>query len=180
MDIAVRTAREEDLDAAGRITAAVFVGDGHTSADSDYVALLRDARTRAAEAELLVAVDRAAADRPAADRPAGPRDAPAAVLGSVTLALPGSAWADIARPDEGELRMLAVSPAARGRGVGEALVRAAMDRVRAQGLPRMAFSTQQGMHAAHRLYERVGFRRAPERDWSPFPGVDLWVYAADL
>ncbi|MCD0482861.1 GNAT family N-acetyltransferase [Streptacidiphilus sp. ASG 303] len=165
MDIVVRTARPEDLEQAGRITADAFVGDGHTSADGDYVRLLRDARTRAAEAELLVAADPAAGG---------------AVVGCVTFALPGGPWADIAREDEGEIRMLAVARAARGRGAGEALVRASMERARAHGLSRMAFSTQQGMHAAHRLYERLGFRRAPERDWSPVPGVDLWVYAAGL
>jgi hypothetical protein len=36
------------------------------------------------------------------------------------------------------------------------------------------------MAAAHRLYERLGFTRLPERDWSPLLGVDLLVYARDL
>jgi hypothetical protein len=36
------------------------------------------------------------------------------------------------------------------------------------------------MTAAHRLYERLGFHRLPERDWSPVPGVDLLVYARDI
>ena len=29
---------------------------------------------------------------------------------------------------------------------------------------------------AHRLYERLGFVRAPGRDWTPVPGVDLWAF----
>jgi hypothetical protein len=33
------------------------------------------------------------------------------------------------------------------------------------------------MRAAHRAYERLGFRRAPERDWSPVPGIDLYAFA---
>lgn len=41
----------------------------------------------------------------------------------------------------------------------------------------MAFSTRPGMKAAHRIYERVGFRRAPERDWYPRPEIELWVYS---
>jgi ribosomal protein S18 acetylase RimI-like enzyme len=98
------------------------------------------------------------------------------VLGTVTLAVGGTEWADIARPDEGEIRMLAAAAAARGRGVGEALVRATVDRCRELGLAGMAFSTRPGMKAAHRIYERVGFARAPERDWSPREGIDLWVY----
>ena len=33
---------------------------------------------------------------------------------------------------------------------------------------------------AHRLYARLGFVRIPERDWSPFPGVDLWALRLPL
>ena len=36
------------------------------------------------------------------------------------------------------------------------------------------------MRAAHRLYERTGFRRLPERDWSPRPGVQLLAYSLEL
>jgi hypothetical protein len=36
------------------------------------------------------------------------------------------------------------------------------------------------MSSAHRVYERHGFRRAPERDWSPVPGVDLIAFVAEL
>ena len=36
------------------------------------------------------------------------------------------------------------------------------------------------MRAAHRVYERLGFVRAPERDWQPMPGIDLLVYRLDL
>ena len=33
----------------------------------------------------------------------------------------------------------------------------------------VVLSTQRTMHAAHRLYERLGFVRTPERDWNPIP-----------
>jgi hypothetical protein len=33
---------------------------------------------------------------------------------------------------------------------------------------------------AHRLYERLGFRRAPERDWAPRRGIDLIGFQLDL
>jgi hypothetical protein len=36
------------------------------------------------------------------------------------------------------------------------------------------------MTAAHRLYERLGFARAPARDWSPVPEVQLRVYELAL
>ncbi|GAA2752215.1 N-acetyltransferase [Kitasatospora cinereorecta] len=160
MDTVIRRAREEDLAAAGAVTVEAFVGDGHTPAGGDYVTLLRDTRRRNEEAELLVAVD--------------PADG--AVLGCVTFAAGGTEWADIAAPHEGEIRMLAVGAAARGRGVGEALVRATMDRSRELGLTGMAFSTRPRMTAAHRVYERLGFVRDPARDWEPRPGIDLLVY----
>ncbi|MEU1419038.1 N-acetyltransferase [Kitasatospora sp. NPDC005751] len=161
MDIVIRPAREADLEAAGHVTVEAFVGDGYTSPESQYVDLLRDTARRSREAELLVAVD-AAEGR---------------VLGCVTFAVGGTEWADIATPDEGEIRMLATASAARGRGVGESLVRAALTRSRELGLAGMAFSTRPDMTAAHRIYERIGFRRTPERDWAPYPGMDLMVYS---
>ena len=53
-------------------------------------------------------------------------------------------------------------------------------RARAAGKRRTVISTDPRMTAAHRLYERLGFTRLPERDWSPVPGIDLLVYARDL
>ena len=98
------------------------------------------------------------------------------LLGTVTVCPPGSVWREISRPGEGEFRMLAVAPPARGRGVGEALARFAIDRFAAQGVHAMVLSSLSTMHAAHRLYERLGFRRDAERDWSPAPGVELLAY----
>ncbi|MFD9125816.1 GNAT family N-acetyltransferase [Kitasatospora sp. NPDC059571] len=161
MDVLIRHALEGDLAPAGDLCVEVFVGDGYSLADGPYAGLLRDTRRRSTEAELLVAVD-------AGD---------GRVLGCVTFAAGGTEWADIARPDEGEIRMLAVGRAARGRGVGAALVEAAAERSRALGLAGMAFSTRPEMTAAHRLYERLGFRRDPGRDWEPLPGMALMVYA---
>ena len=76
--------------------------------------------------------------------------------------------------------MLVVDPVTRGRGVGELLVRTCLERARAAGKRRMVLSTDPRMTAAHRLYERLGFVRLPERDWSPLPGVQLMAYALEL
>jgi ribosomal protein S18 acetylase RimI-like enzyme len=39
-------------------------------------------------------------------------------------------------------------------------------------------SSLPAMRAAHRIYERLGFRRVPERDWSPAAGIELIVFRA--
>ncbi len=89
---------------------------------------------------------------------------------------PGSAFREIARDDEGEFRMLAVTPAARGRGVGLALVELCVRRSRELGFSGVRMSTMDVMSSAHRVYERLGFVRVPADDWSPEPGVSLLAY----
>ncbi|MEY9871828.1 ribosomal protein S18 acetylase RimI-like enzyme [Streptacidiphilus sp. MAP12-33] len=166
MSIIVRTAQPAEYDAAGHLVAEAFITDGHTERDGDYAKLLRDPRDRAEKAELMVAVD----------------EENGAVLGSVTFAPPGSPYADLAHGREGEFRMLAVSPepTARGRGIGELMVHAVIARARELELPRIVMSSQRQMTYAHRIYERLGFVRTPDRDWSPVPGVHLFTYALEL
>ena len=137
---------------------AAYVDGGYLPADSSYVRELGDTLTRAAGAEIWVAADD--------DR----------VLGSVTFCPVGSTWREIAWDDEGEFRMLAVARDARGRGVGEALVRACLTAAREAGLAGVAISTMDKMTDAHRLYERLGFTRVPEADWSPVNGVCLLAF----
>ena len=45
------------------------------------------------------------------------------------------------------------------------------------GARAVVLSSLHEMAGAHRVYERLGFVRAPDRDWSPLPGVDLIAYA---
>ena len=160
-DLVVRRAEPADLAAAGEVTVAAYA-EFTTGPDDQYLALLRDAARRDREAELWVAE----------------RDGE--VVGTVTIALPGSPWREIATADEGEFRMLAVSPAARRQGVGEALTGLVLGRFRSLGFRAVVLSSLAEMTAAHRVYERHGFRRAPDRDWSPVPGVDLIAYRAEL
>ncbi len=157
MDIVIRAAEPEEYDALGEITAQAYLQDGllDFGESDEYLGELRDVAKRAAAADVLVAVEH--------DR----------VLGGVTFVPAGGPMADIARTGEAEIRMLAVTKEARGRGVGEALVRACVARARAtDGCVRMVLSTQRTMHSAHRIYERLGFRRTPERDWNPIPHLD--------
>lgn len=63
------------------------------------------------------------------------------------------------------IRATAVEPSARGRGIGRALVDACIERATATGLSGIALHTADFMVAAVALYEKAGFRRAPEYDY---------------
>jgi predicted N-acetyltransferase YhbS len=71
-----------------------------------------------------------------------------------------------------ELRLLAVAPEARGKGVAEALVNECIRRARASGAHELGLHTSRSMRSAMRLYERMGFVRAPEHDFHP-PGTEI-------
>ncbi len=168
--VAVRLVRPEELPEVGRLTSEAYISDGFIDPGDRYVAELVDAARRAREAEVWVAVEALASDGPE-----GPT-AGSLVLGSVTFCPLGSPYREIARDHEGEFRMLAVSAVARGRGVGRALVELCVARSRELGYAGVRMSSMDRMASAHRVYERLGFLRVPEEDWSPVPGVTLLAY----
>ena len=79
-----------------------------------------------------------------------------------------------------EVRLLAVAPAGRGRGVGEGLMRECVRRARARGAPILALHTTDMMRTAMRLYGRLGFVRAPELDVRVAPSLTVKGYRLDL
>ncbi|WP_411108307.1 GNAT family N-acetyltransferase [Streptomyces sp. c-19] len=166
MDFTIRAVRPEEYEALGELTAGTYLNDGllKYGAEDFYLEVLRDTARRAREAEVLVA-----------------EEADGRLIGGVTFATGGTPWADIAVAGEAEFRMLAVTPDARGRGVGEALVRACVERARAlPGCARLVLSTDAKMVSAHRIYERLGFVRTPHRDWDPIPDHTLRTYALEF
>jgi ribosomal protein S18 acetylase RimI-like enzyme len=163
-DFEIRAARPEEFDAVGAVIVEAYNADGYLGdAEEGYTDRLRDAARRAEQAELVVAVDYSGE-----------------VLGSVTVVHPGTAFAEISREGELEFRMLGVTPEARGRGVGAALTAAVLERAGGIGAQRVVMSSLELMKTAHRMYERLGFTRLPERDWEPVPGVRLIAYSFDL
>ena len=157
----VEPARPEDYPRIAELTVGVYIDGG--LATPDYAADLADVAGRAAVSDLLVV-----------------RDAGGRVVGSVALVLDGAFGNVIESDDEAAFRMLVVDPAAQGQGIGELLVTTCLERARAAGKRRMVLSTDPLMTTAHRLYQRLGFTRLPERDWTPQPGIDLLVYARGL
>jgi GNAT superfamily N-acetyltransferase len=89
-------------------------------------------------------------------------------------------YAEFDDPAGAGIRMLAVLPAFQGRGIGEKLVRACLDRARTDGRERVYLDTTRWMETAQRLYARMGFERRPELDWEPVSGVKLAKYVYQL
>ncbi|GAA4436036.1 GNAT family N-acetyltransferase [Phytohabitans houttuyneae] len=156
MSVTVRTALPTDHEAIARITVAAYKADGQLRDENPYAATLADVASREAGGELLVATD-----------------GDGEVLGAVTFVLHGSPYAELSGPGEAEFRMLAVDPAAQGRGAGEALARACVQRARDLDCKAVVICTRDFATPAQRLYARLGFVREPELDWSPSPGVRL-------
>jgi GNAT superfamily N-acetyltransferase len=165
MSLIVRPAHPDELGRAGELTVEAYDADGYLVEDDPYLDTLRDAARRATEAEVYVAMLPEAPDHP---------------VGTVTYCVPPSPWTELAREDEGEIRMLGVAPSARRRGIGEALVSACVERSRELGHSAVVLSSLPVQAAAHRVYARLGFRRTPDLDWSPLPDVDLLAFRLDL
>lgn len=164
MSLVIRPAQDEELPAVGALTFDAYAADGFVSSDGEYAAELRDAATRAREAELYVAVDEEGW-----------------LLGTVTYCPVGSAYQEVASgPTEGEFRMLAVAPDARRQGVAEALVRMCVERSDELGYDAVVLSSMPKQEQAQRLYTRLGFRRTPELDWRPLPEIELLAFRLDL
>lgn len=155
----IRDAYPGELTEIGELRLAAYRADGFLAPDSGYAPRLR-ALGADGLGVVLVAV--------------GPDGGPP--LGTVML----QSWPDaghvVQGPGEGEIRALAVRPAAQGAGVGRGLLAAVIDRAIRAGLRHLLLCTQPDMKAAQHLYEEAGFIRLPERDWSPEPADPLLAY----
>ncbi len=158
----IRAAEVADFAALGEVRVVAYLAGGHMSDDSDYAPRLRSLGADGA-GDVLVAVDPAAG----------------AIVGTVMLQQWPTAGPLVTSPDEGEIRALAVAPAAQGRGIGSALLAAIIERAKERGVRHLLLFTQPDMVAAQHMYEKAGFSRRPERDWQR-PELVLLAYGQPL
>jgi ribosomal protein S18 acetylase RimI-like enzyme len=147
--VIIRTALPAELPEVGDIRVAAYRADGFLSPTSQYAATLQ-ALGHDGNGDVLVAV-------------AGDGQ----LLGTVMLEYWPSRGGAMHGPGEAEIRALAVRPAARGLGTGNALLTAIIERAVARGVEHLVLATLPAMRTAHRMYEKAGFTRLPERDWAP-------------
>ena len=148
--VEVRDAGRSDLPGARRVLLAAYQEYATAMPPAvfgPYLAELLDVEARAGTGRILVA------------------EVGGRVVGTVTY-YPDAAAEGLGWPAGwAGLRALGVEPAARGRGVGRALVEACRRRAEAGGADVLCLHTDQFMTAAVAIYGAMGFRRAPAFDF---------------
>jgi ribosomal protein S18 acetylase RimI-like enzyme len=159
----IRDARAGELDEVAAVMLDAYREHVPTPASptwEEYWAEIGDVRSRLGSSELIVATQ--------AGR----------IVGAVTFYPDGAAdgfpegWTAI--------RLLAVHPSARGRGIGRALTLACLERARQRDAPTVGLHTTARMSVARKLYEAMGFRRIPEADVPLRSDLCLFAYRLDL
>lgn len=163
-DLLIELARPEEYAGIDRLILEAYSHDYGPGEGSDT---MRFAEARAERFDVWVA-----------------KDSSGVLLGSVTTRRRGgpSLHEDVA-DDELDLRLLGVSPAARRRGVGAALMHRVVEHASREGFGAVFLKTAPNMGGAHRLYEALGFARTVERDGLWIGGervLDLFSYVYPL
>ena len=155
--VTIRDAEEGDYPEIARITREAYLGAGYfENREHPYLRQVADVSYRASRGTVLVAE----------------RDG--RIVGSVTLMAHGDGFEQVAREGEFEFRLLVVDPAVQRSGAGTALVAEVEARARRAGATAVVLTTGTDWVGPNELYPRLGYERAPERDW-PIPGTDIWL-----
>ena len=166
MAVEIRPVRRDEHAEAGRVPALAYdeFAPGNDSPNADYRARIADVAARVRHALVMAAVE------------------DGRVRGTVTIELddriPGGHPRPPLEPDQANVRMLGVDPGLRRRGIGRALMRAAVGEARRAGKRRVTLETTDAMRAAQRLYETMGFERREDKVWDD--GFRLRVYELTL
>ena len=103
------------------------------------------------------------------------------VVGTVTLYIDASLSSQEQWPRGwASIRLLAVHPTYRSRGIGRALMEECIRRCRQQNIKTIGLHTTEIMSVARKMYERMGFVRVPEYDFHHGPGIIVMAYCLQL
>lgn len=164
----IRLAREAEFPTVSALTVAAYATAYAIESDSRYLVELGQVAERAKTQQVWVALD----------------EGNGAVLGTVSTPLPGQHLSPYAGERDMDFRMLATGVAARGLGVGRALVARCEQVARDRGATRLVLHTGEEMDLAIALYERLGFDRLRdiENNFPYPPGVwfAVRVYGKEL
>ena len=151
MTITVRLAHPSEYVAIGALTVAAYeaLEKNDSATHLEYMAEIANVAKRAAQADVIVAVD---------DN--------GTVLGSATLVLDtNSEMAEWDEDGTAGFRMLAVALDAQGQGVGRLLTDYCIDTARTAGKTAILIHSRDIMKSARHIYSGYGFVRHPEIDF---------------
>lgn len=143
----IREALPHEHEAVGALTHAAYTHD-YTDLPEDYREQLSHPERLLDTYEIWVALDSASGD----------------LLGTIALLRTGEDEHGRIGSDELYFRLLATHPEARGRGVGIALTRFAIEQAAARGRSAVVLNSGPEMLGAHALYTKLGFTRRSERE----------------
>lgn len=146
--LVIRPIRPEDYATEASIVHAAYAAGPYAAdlaGDTEWLRTERDSAGRTRDGQVLVA------------------ELDGTIVGAATVLRGDTEYAKLAVPGEAEVRMVAVDPAAQGRGIGSALVRASIEEALRWGSTTLRLDTGVRNPAQH-LYESLGFVRTPEKD----------------
>lgn len=162
----IRDARHEELDEVSHLIRDAYLEYEVSFPPEHWKSYLEDimnVRSRLGASELIVA------------------ELEKHLAGAVTLYLDATRSSREGWPDGwAGIRLLAVHPAYRGRGIGRALMEECIRRCRKHKIKTIGLHTAAIMSIARNMYEHMGFTRAPEYDFHPRPGTIVMAYRLDL
>jgi ribosomal protein S18 acetylase RimI-like enzyme len=147
-DVHVRLMRPDEAEAVSALVGAAYSDDFALS--DHYRAEIVAVAERAREHQVWVATDAASGT----------------LLGTASTPRAGHAISALAREGELDFRFLSVASEARRRGIGALLVEHVLRLARHRGASRVVLNSGPDMVTAQRLYERLGFVRLHEREYT--------------
>ncbi|RTE87752.1 MULTISPECIES: GNAT family N-acetyltransferase [Gammaproteobacteria] len=153
----IETAKNEHFDAVGELLVQVYSAlDGFPSPDEQpkYYAMLRNVGDLTEEPTIDILIAKTHDN---------------SILGAVVFFSDmkhyGSGGTATQEKDAAGFRLLAVSPTARGLGLGKALTEACIQRAKNMGRKQVVIHSTRAMQVAWHLYENIGFQRSTDLDF---------------